>query len=90
MDSTIREARLRPEFAHLYPPVSPGVWTPAAEVGARMLFWHLQLTGTVRLGDRLLDSEHFEFRGGWSRGDSSLKTRVGDEDAHEPRRAATA
>jgi len=90
MECTIREARLRPDFAHLYPPIPPGEWTPAAEVGARMLFWHLQLTGTVRLGDRLLEESHFEFRGGWCRGDSSLRTRVGDEDAHEPRRAASA
>lgn len=90
MDS-IREARLRTEFAHLYPPVSAGVWVPAAEVGARMLFWHLQLTGTIHLGDRLLEDEHFEFRGGWTRGsESDLRTRVGDEEPNEPRRAASA
>jgi hypothetical protein len=88
---TIREARLRSEFAHLYPPVSPGVWIPAAEVGARMLFWHLQLTGTVRLGDRLLDATHFEFRGGWCRGTASdLRTRMGDDEPREPRRAISA
>jgi hypothetical protein len=91
MDSTIREARLKAEFAHLYPPVQPGVWTPAAEVGARMLFWHLQLTGTVVLGERLLDTQHYEFRGGWSRGDTSdLRTRADDPDAAEPRRQRSA
>ena len=67
MDSTIREARLRAEYAHLYPPVQPGVWTPAAEVGARMLFWHLQLTGTVVLGcvgkGVSHDYEYFAYRG---------------------------
>lgn len=88
---TIREARLRSDYAHLYPPVAAGVWIPAAEVGARMLFWHLQLTGTLRLGDRLLDSTHFEFRGGWSRGDTSdLRTRMSDEEPKEPRRQASA
>ena len=88
---TIREARLRPEFAHLYPPVAASTWIPAAEVGARMLFWHLQLTGTVRLGDRLLDESHFEFRGGWSRGTTSdLRTRVSDENPCDPRRAISA
>lgn len=91
MQCSIREARLKPEFAHLYPPVSAGVWTPAAEVGARMLFWHLQLTGIVRLGERLLVEEHFEFRGGWTRGDTSdLRTRAGDANAAEPRRARSA
>jgi hypothetical protein len=56
-----------------------------------MLFWHLQLTGTVVLGERLLDTRHFEFRGGWSRGETSdLRTRAGDPDAAEPRRQRTA
>jgi hypothetical protein len=56
-----------------------------------MLFWHLQLTGTVVLGERLLDSEHYEFRGGWSRGDTSdLRTRADDPDAAEPRRQRSA
>lgn len=91
METSIREARLRPEFGHLYPPVAPNVWTPAAEVGARMLFWHLQLTGNVRLGDRLLAQEHFEFRGGWTRGETSdLRTRAGDCDVREPRRIRSA
>jgi hypothetical protein len=56
-----------------------------------MLFWHLQLTGVVRLGERLLAEEHFEFRGGWTRGDTSdLRTRAGDANAAEPRRARSA
>ena len=54
MDTEIRMARLRVEFAQHYPPITPGQWMPAAEVGARMLFWHLELAGTVPLGDRLL------------------------------------
>ena len=91
MHCSIRDACLKAEFAHLYAPVPPGVWTPAAEVGARMLFWHLQLTGVVRLGERLLAEEHFEFRGGWTRGDTSdLRTRAGDANAAEPRRARSA
>ena len=64
MDTEIRMARLRVEFAQQYPPITAGQWMPAAEVGARMLFWHLELAGTVPLGDRLLPEEHFEFRGG--------------------------
>ena len=47
MDTEIRMARLRVEFAQHYPPITPGQWMPAAEVGARMLFWHLELAGSV-------------------------------------------
>jgi len=90
MDTEIRMARLRVEFAEHYPPLTPDVWMPAAEVGARMLFWHLELAGTVPLGDRLLPEEHFEFRGGWVRGRTSpLRTRAYDANAVEPRREAT-
>lgn len=89
MDSTIREARLKPDFAHLYPPITAGVWVPAVELGARLLFWHLQLTGQVQLGERLLIEAHFEFRGGWCRGgETVLRTRVFDDDPQEPRRAS--
>lgn len=90
METEIRMTRLRVEFAAQYPPIAAGVWMPAAEVGARMLFWHLELAGTVPLGDRLLPEEHFEFRGGWTRGRTSpLRTRAYDANAVEPRREAT-
>jgi hypothetical protein len=90
MDMEIRMARLRVEFAEHYPPLKPGEWMPAAEVGARMLFWHLELAGTIPLGDRLLPEEHFEFRGGWTRGGASpLRTRAYDAASVEPRREAT-
>jgi len=88
-DTGVRMARLRVEFAAQYPALTPGVWMPAAEVGARMLFWHLELVGTVPLGDRLLPEEHFEFSGGWTRGRTSpLRTRAYDADSVEPRREA--
>jgi hypothetical protein len=74
MDSTARQARLKPEFAELYPPLTADVWEPAAEIGARVLLWQLQQQGTAALGTR-----HFEFRGGWSRGaQTDLRTRVSD------------
>lgn len=79
MDSIAREARLKPQFAHMYPPLSPGVWEPAAELGARMLLWQVQQQGTEALGTRILDQRHFEFRGGWRRGaETDLRTRAGD------------
>ena len=53
-----REARLRPEFAHVYPGVPAGVWMPAADMGAALLMAHLQLSVLPRLGNRLLDEAH--------------------------------
>ncbi len=68
MGSTIREARLRMEFAELYPPLEAGEWIPAAEAGARMIFYLWTRTAELDLEARVLHEEHFEFRGGWSRG----------------------
>jgi hypothetical protein len=60
----MREARLRPEFAGLYPTLTPGQWEPAARVAevvlARLLLLEIS---EAPLRDRLLDEEHFEFRG---------------------------
>lgn len=79
MNATTREARLRPEYAHLYPPLDPDVWEPAAEMGAKMLLWQVQQEGPQALGRRTLNERHFEFRGGWTRGDETdLRTRAND------------
>ena len=79
MDSTARQARLKPEFAALYPPLTPDIWEPAAEMGARVLLWQLQQRGTAALGTRLLDARHFEFRGGVRLGVRyGVRTRAGD------------
>jgi len=87
MDTTIRMARLRAEFAHLYPPIQADTWLPAAELGARILFWHLEYAGQIPLTVRLLDERHFEFSGGWTRGnESDLRTRAADADSVEPKR----
>lgn len=84
--SVVREARLRPEAAHLYPGVPAGVWLPASEIGAKLLMNHLRATHAPRLGNRLLDDRHFEFRGGASRGtETPLRTRHDDvESANYP------
>lgn len=75
-----REARLKPEAAHLYPEISPGIWLPAADLGAQLLLWQLQAPRPTALGDRLLDEQHFDFRGGLRRGVTSpLRTRAGEE-----------
>jgi hypothetical protein len=51
---------LRPEFAALYPGLTPGVWEIAATVAEHLLM----RLGGVPPGERLLPEEHFEFRGG--------------------------
>jgi hypothetical protein len=63
VQGNIREARLRPEFASLYPGLEPGVWLPASTIGQKLLLWHLATAATPQ-GERLMAEEHFEFRGG--------------------------
>jgi hypothetical protein len=74
----IREARLRPEFAGLYPAVEPGVWLPATTVGQKLLLWHLA-KALAPQGERLMGEEHFEFRGGAQESvRNGTRTRAGD------------
>ncbi|MFL5492665.1 MAG: hypothetical protein ACJ8AV_14720, partial [Gemmatimonadales bacterium] len=62
-----REARLRPEFAHLYPPLEPGRWEPAALLADRVVAWMLRQPDRGYMApERVLRSDHFEFRGGVS------------------------
>jgi hypothetical protein len=68
----IREARLRPQYTGLYPDLTPGVWVPA-----NTLIEYVLERGLYRRGHgspshaRLLDEEHFEFRGGSLRADQA-------------------
>jgi hypothetical protein len=79
MQFTAREARLKLEFADLYPPLVAGMWETAAEMGAKVLLWQVQQQGTDALNSRILDGRHFEFRGGWYRGtETDLRTRASD------------
>jgi hypothetical protein len=79
VQSTIREARLKPEYASVYPGVPPGVWMPASEIGQQLLLWHLTAAATPQ-GERLISDEHFEFRGGQKRVGSwiNMRTRPAD------------
>ena len=65
----MREARLRPEFAQLYPALTPGEWEPAARIAEAVLANQLlrEMTDSPS-PDRLLPEAHFEFRGGASQG----------------------
>jgi hypothetical protein len=60
-----REARLRPEYAHLYPMLEPGRWDSAADAASKVAATRLlQLEEAYVLHDRVLPEVHFEFRGG--------------------------
>ena len=61
----VREARLRPEFAPLYPGLEPGAWQDAVALAEQMLTEHLlRPSPGYMLSERVLAKEHFEFRGG--------------------------
>lgn len=62
--SGLREARLRPEFAVLYPYLTPGLWEPANVLADRVVGAILgRPDGRFISRERALDPEHFEFRG---------------------------
>jgi hypothetical protein len=60
----VREARLHPEFAQLYPAIPPGEWLCAAILADRVLVGRLLRGASSAIMGRVLPEEHFEFRGG--------------------------
>ena len=59
-----REARLKPEYSHLYPPLESGRWESAGILADRMVSWLLRQHRGYVSPDRVLRSEHFDFRHG--------------------------
>ena len=76
----IREARLRAEFVDRYPGIEPGVWFSAATLADHLIARMLrQGKADLALLPRVLDPEHFEFRGGEGPlGDAARGRRKGD------------
>jgi hypothetical protein len=61
----VREARLRPEFAHFYPSLEPARWESAARMADQVVAWLVRQPDRGYVApERVLRSEHFEFRGG--------------------------
>ena len=64
IDVQVREAKLRPEFAALYPGVDPQVWYIAATLAEHLLARYLREDATGGPPPpRIMDPAHFEFRG---------------------------
>ena len=76
----MREARLRPEFADLYPELTPGQWEPASRIAEVVLARYLLQRMTDAPGDRALDENHFEFRGGVDPDRIEARGRAADRD----------
>ncbi len=60
----VREARLQPEFASLYPWIRSGQWQPASVLADCVLAGRLLRGASSAIQGRVLADEHFEFRGG--------------------------
>lgn len=77
---TVRQARLRPEWAALYPGLQVGRWIVASRLVPLVLRHRLQDQPTWEFTRRILVDEHFEFRGGRPRDNlwSGVLSRVED------------
>jgi hypothetical protein len=75
-----RQAFLRPEFAHLYPEITPSVWR-VADVVVDIIIAHRLQRGDVRFitRDRVLLEEHFAFRYGTPPGTGGEGRRPSDQ-----------
>jgi hypothetical protein len=63
--ASVREARLRPEHAATYPGVPAGEWIAAATLARQILTGLVSKEGAPPLiNARLMNDQHFEFRGG--------------------------
>jgi hypothetical protein len=73
-----RQARLKPQFAALYPGVVAGEWLPAWLLAEQLVRSAEQRVGDS--GGRVCDPAHYEFRGGGKRPPElrGLRTRAAD------------
>ena len=79
MHASTREARLKPEYANLYPGLEPGAWFAAATFADFLVARGRTARSLSDPPQRSLNPEHFEFRGGTTPVDSrDGRTRVSD------------
>jgi hypothetical protein len=79
--ATVRQAKLKPEWADRYPTLPARMWTSAARLAELVASYRgaPQKAGKVKK-DRTLPETEFEFRGGSSRwlGGLIVRTRIGE------------
>ena len=80
MRADVRQALLKSSVAHLYPGIPPGEWQPAAVMVNQVLALRSRAPTTGSVRERVLDPEHFEFRGRLSAGalDDQRRSRMED------------
>jgi hypothetical protein len=76
----VRQALLKPMFAHLYPGIPHSEWQPAAVLAELVLTVNSHPRPKTNGRSRALDERHFEFRGLPSAGtrDDQRRTRLED------------
>ena len=72
----IRQARLKPEYAELYPGMRAGEWVPAADAAAQVLAMMRGANRTFQ--DRVMNERHFEFQGGLPGPRPHVRSRLAD------------
>ena len=75
----VREARLRPEFAKLYPGVDTKTWYAAATLAEHLLGRIVRGEVDEPVTPRVLNPEHFEFRGESAASSSGARMPIGAE-----------
>ena len=85
----VRQALLKSSSAHLYPGIPPGEWQPASVMVDLVLALRPGRTEPVHGRDRVLNGEHFEFRGRPSAGSQDDERRFRLEERRDKRIADT-
>ena len=79
----VRQALLKSSSAHLYPGIPPGEWQPASVMVDLVLALKSANSRTPSDRDRVLDGDHFEFRGRLSAGGQDDQRRTRLEERHD-------
>jgi hypothetical protein len=76
----VRQALLKPVYAHLYPGIPHSEWQPAAVLAQLVLSLRPDIRHQTEGRSRILDQKHFEFRGLPSAGtrDDQRRSRLED------------
>jgi hypothetical protein len=79
----VRQALLKSSSAHLYPGIPPGEWQPASVMVQLVRALKSANGRAPSARDRILDDDHFEFRGRLSAGGQDDQRRTRLEERHD-------